>query len=150
MAIYLVMTLGAFAGILRMRVDGVYVERIVDLSGLARTRPGMAVFLGVMMFSLAGVPPLAGFFAKWYVFSAAIHAQLYSLAVIGVLASVVGCYYYLRIVKLMYFDEPAVAFERVGPAVNVVFALASLLVLVFWVYPAPLVSAAQAAVQSLF
>ena len=74
----------------------------------------MAFFLAAMMFSLAGIPPLAGFFAKFYVFAAAIKAGLYGLAVIGVLASAVGAYYYLRIVKLMYFDEPATAFDRAG------------------------------------
>jgi NADH-quinone oxidoreductase subunit N len=150
MAIYLAMTLGAFAAILRMRTEGTYVEKISDLSGLARTQPGMAAFLAVMMFSLAGIPPLAGFFAKWYVFAAAIHAHLYSLAVIGVLASAVACYYYLRIVKVMYFDEATVRFDRAGVAVNTVFVLSSLAVLLFWVYPAPLVLAAQGAVRSLF
>ena len=150
MAIYLVMTLGTFAGVLRMRVDGAYVEKISDLSGLARTNSGMAAFLAIMMFSLAGIPPLAGFFAKWYVFAAAIREHLYSLAVIGVLSSAVACYYYIRIVKLMYFDEPAATFDRPGPAVETVFVLTSLAVLFFWVYPGPLVAAAQTAVQSLF
>ena len=112
MAIYLVMTLGTFAGILSMRRDGAYVEDIADLAGLARTNPPMAFFLAAMMFSLAGVPPLAGFFAKFYVFAAAMKAGLYGLAVIGVLISAVGAYYYLRIVKIMYFDEPAKAFDR--------------------------------------
>ncbi len=107
MAIYLAMTLGTFAGILAMRQRGVFVENISDLAGLARTNGTMAFFLGVMMFSLAGIPPLAGFFAKYFVFLAAIKAGLYTLAVLGVLASVVGAYYYLSIVKVMYFDEPA-------------------------------------------
>src|SRR5262245_56526072 len=95
MAIYLTMTLGTFACILSMRRDGVLVEEIADLAGLARTSPGMAFFLAMLLFSLAGIPPLAGFFAKFYVFLAAIKAGLYALAVIGVLASVVGAYYYL-------------------------------------------------------
>ena len=107
MAIYVVMTLGTFAAILSMRRNGRAVETMADLAGLARTNPTMAFFLAAMMFSLAGIPPLAGFFAKFYVFAAAIKAGLYGLAVIGVLASAVGAYYYLRIVKLMYFDEPA-------------------------------------------
>ncbi len=111
MAIYLVMTLGTFAAILSMRVNGEGVENISDLSGLAKTDGVMAFFLAMMMFSLAGIPPLAGFFAKWYVFNAAIQAGLYSLAVIGVLSSAVAAYYYLRIVKIMYFDEPAPAFD---------------------------------------
>src|ERR1700760_320621 len=97
MAIYLVMTLGTFAAILSMRRNGEYVETIEDLAGLSRTNPQMAFFLATMMFSLAGIPPLAGFFAKFYVFSAAVNAGLYPLAVIGVLLSTVGAYYYLRI-----------------------------------------------------
>src|SRR5437763_5877045 len=110
MAIYLAMTLGTFSAILAMRRRGQLVEQISDLAGLSRSSPGMAFFLAVMMFSLAGIPPLAGFFAKYFVFLAAIQAGLYVLAVIGVLASVVGAYYYLRIVKVMYFDEPLEAF----------------------------------------
>ena len=109
MAIYVAMTLGTFACILSMRRDGVLVEEISDLAGLARTNPTMAFFLAMLLFSLAGIPPLAGFFAKFYVFLAAIKAGLFTLAVLGVLASVVGAYYYLAIVKIMYFDEPAKA-----------------------------------------
>ena len=107
------MTLGTFACILAMRrkEDG-NVETIDDLAGLSTTNPFMAVVLTILMFSLAGIPPLAGFFAKYFVFVAAIEAKLYALAVIGVLASVVGAYYYLRIVKMMWFDEPA---RRVRP-----------------------------------
>ena len=112
MAIYVAMTLGTFAVILRMRRDGKFVENIGDLAGLARTHPTMAFFLAMLLFSLAGIPPLAGFFAKFYVFLAAIKAGLYALAVIGVLTSVVGAFYYLTIVKIMYFDEPAKGFQR--------------------------------------
>ena len=150
MAIYLMMTLGTFAAILSMRIDGKYVEKISDLAGLARSNGAMAAFLAAMMFSLGGIPPLAGFFAKWYVFNAAIQAHLYPLAVIGVLMSVVACFYYLRIVKVMYFDEPAPQFDRAGPAVNIVLALASILIVFFSFWPAPLVSAAAAAAKSLF
>src|SRR6201981_2490664 len=111
MAIYVVMTLGTFACILAMRRDGQMVENIAHLAGLARTNPTMAFFFAMLLFSLAGVPPLAGFFAKFYVFLAAIQAGLFTLAVIGVITSVVGGYYYLAIVKTMYFDEPAKPFE---------------------------------------
>ena len=111
LAIYVAMTLGIFACILAMRRDGKLVETIADLAGLSRTHPTMAFLLAMLLFSLAGIPPLAGFFAKFYVFLAAIQAGLYVLAVIGVLTSVVGAYYYLRIVKVMYFDEPATRFE---------------------------------------
>ena len=150
MAIYLAMTLGTFAVILSMRRDGVLVENISDLAGLARTNPAMAFFLAVMMFSLAGIPPLAGFFAKYFVFLAAIKAGLYALAVIGVLASVVGAYYYLQIVKVMYFDEPAAPFEPMPRALKVVLGITGVFVILFFAYPSPLVTAAAAAAKSLF
>ncbi len=149
MAIYLVMTLGTFAGILSMRRKGHYVETIADLSGLARTNPSMALFLAAMMFSLAGIPPLAGFFAKFYVFAAAINAGLYGLAVIGVLMSAVGAYYYLRIVKIMYFDEPAPAFDAPTTAPRLVLGVASALLILGVLAPAPLTAAALAAAKSL-
>ena len=150
MSAYLIMTLGTFAAMLSMQRKGRAVETVEDLAGLGQTNPAMAFFLAMIMFSLAGVPPLAGFFAKFYVFQAAIQANLYWLAVIGVLASVVAAYYYLRIVKMMYFDSPAEAFDRQGPAVRVVLAIAGLVMLLFWVFPAPVVEAASAAARSLF
>ncbi len=149
-AIYLAMTLGTFACILSMRRAGFAVEQISDLAGLSRTNPVMAFFLGMLLFSLAGIPPLAGFFAKFYVFLAAINAGLYALAVIGVLASVVGAYYYLRIVKIMYFDEPAGGFEPMRFELGAVLGVAGLFNLVFVLYPAPLIGAANAAAKSLF
>jgi NADH-quinone oxidoreductase subunit N len=150
MAIYLAMTLGTFACILSMRRKGGMVEEIGDLAGLSLTNPGMAFFLAMLLFSLAGVPPLAGFFAKFYVFLAAIKAGLYVLAVIGVLASVVGCYYYLAIVKVMYFDEPRDSFEPMPGELKAVLGVSGLFVVLFFVYPAPLVSAAATAAKSLF
>jgi NADH-quinone oxidoreductase subunit N len=150
MAIYLAMTLGTFACILSMRRDGEMVEQISDLSGLARTNPTMAFLLAMLMFSLAGIPPLAGFFAKYYVFVAAINASLYTLAVIGVLASVVGCYYYLMIVKVMYFDEPAGAFEPMPGALKAVLGISGVIVILYVVLPGPLVAAAATAAKSLF
>jgi NADH-quinone oxidoreductase subunit N len=150
MAIYLVMTLGTFAGILSMRVNGEGVENISDLSGLAKTDGVMAFFLAIMMFSLAGIPPLAGFFAKWYVFNAAIQAGLYWLAVIGVLSSAVAAFYYLRIVKVMYFDEAAPAFDRPAAAPRAVLAVTGILVLFLFVYPGAFIDATTAAAQSLF
>src|SRR5215213_281599 len=150
MAIYLAMTLGTFACILSMRTRAGLVENISDLAGLARTNPAMAFFLAVMMFSLAGIPPLAGFFAKYFVFLAAIKAGLYTLAVIGVLASVVGAYYYLLIVKVMYFDEAAEPFEPMPRTLKVVLGITGVFVILFFAYPSPLVSAAAAAAKSLF
>src|SRR5690606_1659553 len=110
MLIYLAMTLGTFAFILGMRRKSGPVEEIGQLAGLYATNPVMAAILTVLMFSLAGIPPLAGFFAKWYVFLAAINAGLYTLAVIGVITSVIGAFYYLRIIKIMWFDEPVGGF----------------------------------------
>jgi NADH-quinone oxidoreductase subunit N len=150
MTIYLLMTMGTFAAILSMRRDGHYVETIADLAGLARTNGPMAFFLAVMMFSLAGIPPLAGFFAKFYVFVAAVQANLFALAVIGFLCSVVAAFYYLRIVKIMYFDEPALAFDQAGAAARVVLALATALILFYTIVPGPITSAATAAARSLF
>jgi NADH-quinone oxidoreductase subunit N len=150
MVIYVAMTLGTFACILSMRRDGQMVENISDLAGLARTNPTMAFFLAMLLFSLAGIPPLAGFFAKFYVFLAAIQAGLFALAVIGVLASVVGAYYYLLIIKIMYFDEPAKAFEPMPYQLKAVLAVSGLFNLLFFVYPGPLVEAANVAAKSLF
>jgi NADH-quinone oxidoreductase subunit N len=150
MAIYVATTLGTFAAIIAMRRDGKPCEDIGDLAGLARTNPTMAFFLAMMLFSLAGVPPLAGFFAKFYVFLAAIKAGLYWLAVLGVLASVVGCYYYLAIVKIMYFDEPAPAFDRMSGGLAATLGLTGAFVIGFFVYPGPLVEAAAEAARSLF
>jgi NADH-quinone oxidoreductase subunit N len=150
MAIYVAMTLGTFACILAMRRSTGPVEKIADLAGLASTKPAMAFFLAMLMFSLAGIPPVAGFFAKFYVFLAAIKAGLYALAVIGVVTSVVGAYYYLAIVKIMYFDEPAPGFEPMRPELRLVLGVTGLFVLLFFVYPAPLVDAAAAAAKSLF
>ncbi|MBV9347482.1 MAG: NADH-quinone oxidoreductase subunit N, partial [Pseudolabrys sp.] len=148
--IYVAMTLGTFAVVLSMRRDGVLVENIYDLSGLARTHPTMAFMLAALLFSLAGIPPLAGFFAKFYVFLAAINAGLYTLAVVGVLTSVVGAYYYLLIVKIMYFDEPARGFAPIPGSLRLVLAIGGLSNLLFFVYPAPLIGAASAAAKSLF
>jgi NADH-quinone oxidoreductase subunit N len=149
--IYLAMTAGTFACILAMRVHGRAVEELDDLKGLGRTRPAMALALGVFMFSMAGIPPLAGFFGKLYVFLAAVQAGMYVLAVIGVLASVVAAFYYLRIVKLMYFDEPADAFDRLlGREIGVVLTVTGLFIAFFFVFPAPMLAAASAAAKSLF
>jgi NADH-quinone oxidoreductase subunit N len=150
MAIYLATTLGAFACVLMMRRDGKAVENINELAGLSRTNPWMAFALAMMMFSLAGIPPLAGFWAKFYVFLAAIDAKLYTLAVVGVLTSVVGAYYYLRLVKVMYFDEPKPAFEVADAGVRGVLLVSALFVFALSLVPAPLFDSAAAAAKSLF
>nr|WP_040879282.1 NADH-quinone oxidoreductase subunit NuoN [Kaistia granuli] len=150
MAIYVAMTLGAFAVILFMRRKGQMVEEISDLAGLSRTHPVIAFIFAMILFSLAGIPPLAGFFAKWYVFLAAIEAQLYVLAVIGVLSSVVGAYYYLRIVKIMYFDEPAGAFEPMPGELRFVLGLSGVFVILFVFFAGPLGQAASVAAKTFF
>ena len=151
LAIYLVMNVGAFACILCMRTKEGMVEEIDDLAGLSRNQPMLAVVLGIFMFSLAGIPPLAGFFGKLYVFLAAIDAELYSLAVIGMLATVVGAFYYLRIVKVMYFDEPAEAFERpIGGEMTAILTVTGIATLFFFVYPPALIAITQTAAQALF
>jgi NADH-quinone oxidoreductase subunit N len=150
MAIYITMTLGVFAVILAMRRSSGMVESIDQLSGLARTHPTMAFLMAMLLFSMAGVPPLAGFFAKFYVFLAAIKAGFYVLSVIGVLASVVGAYYYLAIVKTMYFDDPVEGFYAMPVELKVVLAVCGLFNILFFLYPGPLVGAASAAAHSLF
>jgi NADH-quinone oxidoreductase subunit N len=150
MAIYVIMTVGTFGCILLMRRNGRAVEEIDDLGGLARTQPMLAAAMAIFMFSLAGIPPLAGFFAKIYVFLAAIEAGLVELAVIGVLASVVGAYYYIRIVKVMYFDETKEAFDRpVGREFAVIIGGAAVFNLVFCLHPSPLLNQAEIAAAAL-
>ena len=149
-SIYLAMTLGAFACILAMRRREGMVEDINELAGLGRTRPMMAFLFAMILFSLAGIPPLAGFFAKFYVFLAAIEANLYALAVIGVLASVVGAYYYLRIVKIMYFDEPSEAFEPMYGELKVVLGASGVFVIFFFLFAGPMVGMAETAARALF
>jgi NADH-quinone oxidoreductase subunit N len=149
-SIYVAMTLGSFAIIIAMKRKGQSLENISDFTGLSRTNPTLAFFFAMLLFSLAGVPPLAGFFAKWYVFVAAIKAGLFTLSVVGVLSSVVGAYYYLLIVKVMYFDEPLTKLDPVRLELGTVMALGGLFNMLFWVYPGPLVSGAAAAAKSLF
>jgi NADH-quinone oxidoreductase subunit N len=149
-AIYVAMTLGSFSVILTMKRNGQHLENISDFAGLSRTNPLLAFIFAMLLFSLAGVPPLAGFFAKWYVFVAAIKAGLFALSVIGVLTSVVGAYYYLLIVKVMYFDEPLAKLDPMRVELRTVLAVTGLFNLLFFAYPGPLVSVAAAAAKSLF
>jgi NADH-quinone oxidoreductase subunit N len=150
LAIYVAMTLGSFTIIIAMKRNGQAVEQISDFAGLSRTNPVLAFFFAMFLFSLAGVPPLAGFFGKFYVFVAAIKAGLFTLAVIGVLTSVVGAFYYLSIVKVMYFDEPLAKLDSPRLELRTVLAITGLFNILFFVYPGPLVSVATAAAKSLF
>jgi len=148
--VYIFMSAGIFACIIAMRRRGRALEKIDDLSGLARTDPALALAIAVFMFSMAGIPPLSGFFGKLYVFLAAVQAQLWALAIIGVLSSVVASYYYLRVVKVMYFDAPAPAFDRRPNALSFVGAVTGLFTLFFFLFPGPLVAAAGTAASALF
>jgi NADH-quinone oxidoreductase subunit N len=150
MAIYVFMTAGTFGCILAMRRRGRAVEQISDLAGLATNDPALALALAVFMFSLAGIPLMSGFFAKLYIFLAAVQGGLWALSVIGVLTSVVGAYYYIRIVKVMYFDAPAERFDPRPASLSFVVAATGLFTAFFFLFPAPVVSAAQAAAGLLF
>jgi NADH-quinone oxidoreductase subunit N len=156
LVIYLAMTVGTFVCILLMRRNGEAVENVADLGGLSDRDPTTAYMLAILMFSLIGIPPLAGFFGKWYVFvaiikSAAEHPWMYYVAVVGLMTSVIGAYYYLNIVRIMFFDKPAAQFEKPLGLVNsallgasTAFVMGSVVVL------APLIDAASAAAKSLF
>jgi NADH-quinone oxidoreductase subunit N len=150
MVTYIFMSAGTFACVIAMRRRGVACERIDDLGGLGRTDPALAGAFAVFMFSMAGIPPLSGFFGKLYVFLAAVQGGLWTLAVIGVLTSVVGAYYYLRVVKVMYFDEPQAAFDPRSSSLSFVAGVSALFTTFFFVFPAPVVGAAQAAARVLF
>ncbi len=150
MVTYVFMSAGVFACIIAMRRRGRPLEKIADLSGLARTDPMLALAFAIFMFSMAGIPPFSGFFGKLYVFFAAVQAGYWTLAVIGVLTSVVGAYYYLRVIKVMYFDDAQPAFDARAPSLSFVAAVGALFTTFFFVFPAPVVSAAQAAAAVLF
>ncbi len=150
LVVYVFMSAGTFACIIAMRRSGRALEEITDLSGLARTDPTLALAMAVFMFSMAGIPPLSGFFGKLYVFLAAVQGGMWSLAIIGVLTSVVGAYYYIRIVKVMYFDAPAEPFDPRPASLSFVAAASGLFTTFFFIFPAPFVGAAQAAAKALF
>ncbi|MEM6902767.1 MAG: NADH-quinone oxidoreductase subunit NuoN [Pseudomonadota bacterium] len=151
LAIYLFMTAGAFAVIINLRVNDRAVDSLTDLAGLAQARPFMAACMAIFMFSMAGIPPLAGFFGKLVVFQAAVQAELYVLAVIGVLSSVVGAFYYLRIIKIMYFDEATESFDRPlgGELTFVVGGMAAVTLLLF-IVPGLVFDNAGVAATALF
>ncbi len=138
LAAYVIMNVGTFAIILSMRRGGRMVEDINDLAGLSKTRPMMALAMVIMMFSMAGIPPMAGFFGKLFVFEAAVAAGLFPLAILGILTSVVSAFYYLRIIKVMYFDEAAEPFDRPSSRImGVVMAVSAVAVVVFPLFPMP-------------
>lgn len=151
LAVYVGMNVGVFAIILSMRQNGRAVEEVADLAGLSKTHPMMAFAMAVFMWSLAGVPPAAGFWGKWAVFLPAIQSELYGLAIIGVIASGISCYYYLRVIKVMYFDDVTEPLERPGRLAGLVVAGSALFVFpAYIVFLAPITSGAAAAAASLF
>ena len=150
LTIYMVMTVGAFGCILSLRRNGKPLDQMSDLAGLAKFHPKTAFALTIFMFSMTGIPPLAGFFGKFYVFLAAIQAGYYPLAIIGVLTSVVAAYYYLRIVKLVYFDEAKSAMEPVNHTLGWVTAATASLVVLFFLVPNPLIQLANLVTMPLF
>ena len=147
---YVIMSAGAFACIIAMRRRGLACEKISDLGGLAKNDLPLASLFAIFMFSMAGIPPMAGFFGKLLVFRAAIDAQMYGLAVIGVLTSVVGCFYYLRIIKVMFFDPAEESFDPRSGSLSFVAMATGIFTLAFFVFPAPFLGAAALAAKSLF
>jgi len=150
LAVYVAMTLGSFSIILAMKRNGQAVEQISDFAGLSRTNPVLAFLFAMFLFSLAGIPPLAGFFAKYFVFTAAMKAGLFTLAVIGVLTSVVGAFYYLTIVKVMYFDEPLPKLDPLRAELRGVLTVTGIFNILFVLFAGALVTVATAAAKSLF
>ncbi|MBQ5773921.1 MAG: NADH-quinone oxidoreductase subunit N, partial [Acetobacter sp.] len=146
---YLFMNSGAFACISAMRKKGYEVFDIADLAGLSKTDPGMAAALAIFMFSMAGVPPLAGFFGKFVVFAAAWQSGFYGLVFVAVISSVIGAYYYLRVVKVMYFDTPVQAFDHPAPSLVLVFGGMSIVTVLFVAFLGPLMTVAQQAAVAL-
>jgi len=149
--IYMIMTAGTFAVIMSMRRNGIACEKISDLGGLSVNNPLSAYALALLMFSMSGIPPLAGFFGKLVVFQAAVAANLYVLAVLGVLSSVIAAYYYLRIIKVMFFDETADPFDQESPfSRNVVLTASVLFVVLFIFKPSWFVATSQGVVSAFF
>ena len=140
LTIYLVMNLGAFACIFMMKRESIFYENIKDLSGLSKNHPALALSFLIILFSLAGIPPLAGFFAKFYVFMAVIEVKMYALAIIGLVTTVISAFYYLRIIKVIYFDKPKKPFEESYDwGLKISLILSSILILTYFIYPSILV-----------
>lgn len=149
LTLYVVMSFGAFACIIAMRRQGQAVEKISDLAGLAGQRPGLALALAILMWAMAGIPPLSGFFGKLYVFSAALNAGLMTLVVIGVVTSIIGAFYYLRVIKVMYFDSGSPDFDATPVGVRFVMSVGTIATAAFVFLPGPLVVVAAAAARAL-
>ena len=140
LTIYLIMNLGAFGCIFMMKRENVFYENINDLSGLSKNHPILALGFLIILFSLAGIPPLAGFFAKFYIFMAVIESKMYVLAIIGLVTTVVSAFYYLRIIKIIYFDRPKKPFEESYDwGLKIPLILSTILTLIYFIYPSILI-----------
>ena len=140
LSIYLLMNLGIFSCIFMMKRKDIFYEDIQDLSGLSKNHPIISVCLLVLLFSLAGIPPLAGFFAKFYVFMAVIKVEMYTLAIIGLITTVISAFYYLRIIKIIYFDDPKEIFEiDQNFGLKVSLFLSTIIILIYFIYPSLLI-----------
>jgi len=141
LTIYLVMSLGAFGCIFMMKREKIFYENINELSGLSKNHPMIALSFLIILFSLAGIPPLAGFFAKFYVFMAVIEVKMYALAIIGLVTTVISAFYYLRIIKIIYFDKPKKPFEEdYDWGLKISLIISSILILIYFIYPSILVN----------
>ena len=136
LTIYLVMNLGLFSCIFMMKRENIFYENIKDLSGLSKNHPALALSFLIIFFSLAGIPPLAGFFAKFYIFVAVIEAKMYALAIVGLITTVISAFYYLRIIKIIYFDKPNKPFDQnYDWGLKIILILSSVLILIYFIYP---------------
>ena len=142
LTIYLVMNLGIFGCIFMMKRENIFYENINELSGLSKNHPMLAFSFLIILFSLAGIPPLAGFFAKFYIFMSVIESGMYTLAVIGLVTTVISAFYYLRIIKIIYFDKPKKPFEETYDlGIKIPLIISSFLILIYFIYPSILVDA---------
>ncbi|MGE4480953.1 NADH-quinone oxidoreductase subunit NuoN [Acidocella sp.] len=148
-ALYVVMSFGAFACVVAMRRNGQAVERIEDLAGLSGEHPAYAFAFALFMWSMAGIPPLAGFFAKLYVFATAFNHGYDTLTIIGIIASVISAFYYLRVIKVMYFDQGQPQFDKTSAGAGFVMAVGAVITMFFVVIPGPLMAVAGAAAKAL-
>jgi len=140
LSIYLLMNLGIFSCIFMMKRKDIFYEDIQDLSGLSKNHPIISICLLLLLFSLAGIPPLAGFFAKFYVFMAVIKVKMYTLAIIGLITTVISAFYYLRIIKTIYFDAPEEIFEsNQNLGLKISLFLSTIFVLIYFIYPSLLI-----------
>jgi NADH-quinone oxidoreductase subunit N len=140
MTIYIIMNLGFFSCLLMMKRNNIYYEQIDDLSGLSKNHPLLSISLLIILFSLAGIPPLAGFFAKFYIFKSVIEQSMYFLAIVGLLSTVVAAFYYLRIIKIMYFDEEKDSYDKDHNLwLKLSLTVSTILILMYFIFPSELI-----------